>query len=352
MGRMARTDRSGWSRTWIALCFGVLVVVKTATACTIPVFRYALDRWDADPFRLVVSGPVAAERETLKLLAPLRGNGIANVVVEERGAAAAEQASLLFPGDDAAVWKGTIDAAAIETLIDSPARRELIARLLAGDSVVWVVAPQAADAADAERIAARLRFLEQVAELPVQDPDDPDSRLGPGPPLQLKFSVLRCRPDDPAERAFVRMLAGPAHAELVEQGTSFAAAVFGRGRVLGVWPLADLDDRTLEDATLFLTGRCSCRMKDGNPGWDLLLKVDWEHALAAADASADAGDPADPVAAVSGGESNREPPETVSFSARPAPVPGTGFGLSRAQLGGIGLAALVALAGWRLWRAR
>ena len=330
------------TRPWscaAAACLGMLVAVQTACACTIPVFRYALDRWVADPFRLVVSGPATAERETLKLLAPLRGNGVANAVVEERGNAPTGEASLLFPRDDAAIWKGTLDAAAVESLLDSPARRELIARLLAGDSVVWVVTTRPADAADAERIAARLRFLEQVASLPVQNPDDPDSRLGPGPALKLKFTVLRLRPDDPAERAFVRMLAGPAHAEFVDGGVPFAAAVFGRGRVLDAWPLADLDDRTLEDATLFLTGRCSCRMKDGNPGWDLLLKIDWEHALAAVGAAAEDGP-------------QSEPPETVSVSPTVAPTPGTALGLSRTQLGGIAFAAMVAFAGWRLWQAR
>ena len=30
---------------------------------------------------------------------------------------------------------------------------------------------------------------------------------------------------------------------------------------------------------MFLTGRCSCRVKNQSPGWDVLLKVDWEAAL-------------------------------------------------------------------------
>ncbi|HCN79351.1 MAG TPA: hypothetical protein DIT13_19485, partial [Verrucomicrobiales bacterium] len=45
------------------------------------------------------------------------------------------------------------------------------------------------------------------------------------------------------------------------------------------WPLAELDDQALEEASMFLIGRCSCRVKDQNPGWDLLLNVDWDQAL-------------------------------------------------------------------------
>jgi LPXTG-motif cell wall-anchored protein len=40
-----------------------------------------------------------------------------------------------------------------------------------------------------------------------------------------------------------------------------------------------LDDATLEEASMFLVGRCGCRIKNENPGWDLLLNVDWEKAL-------------------------------------------------------------------------
>lgn len=339
-----------WMTCVLVICLGILVPWRDASACTIPVFRYALDRWEADEYRLVVPRAWATDRETSRLLVPLRGNAVANVRVEESGDPASDRARLLFPEGDAPLWQGRIDASSLEPLLDSPARRALLARLLAGDSVVWVVATMAADTADVDRITARLRFLEQVGELPEQNPDDPDSQLGPGPPLRLKFSVLQVSLADPAERIFATMLAGPEHADWVGAGVPFAAAVFGRGRVLGAWPLAELDDLTLEDTSLFLTGRCSCRIKNGNPGWDVLMRVDWEAALEAVAAS-DAGGPAATDVGGSGGGDNG-PVDTVTVEpARGADGKIRG-GLSRPQLGGIGLAILAALAGWRLWRGR
>ena len=65
-----------------------------------------------------------------------------------------------------------------------------------------------------------------------------------------------------------------------QRGLEGAAAIFGKGRVLGAWTLDLLDDAALEDACLFLVGRCSCRVKDQNPGWDILMNVDWPKALA------------------------------------------------------------------------
>lgn len=254
-------------------------------ACTIPVFRYALDRWEADKFQLQV--PAAAGPETADLLRPLRADGKANLEVRTATEPGPPKAELRFPGGGGALWSETLDAASLAALLDSPGRQRIVERVLAGDSVLWVVC---GGEADTERIGKRLRFLEQVAALPIQDPNDPDSRLGPGPPLLLKFTTLRLAQDDPAEKLLRRMLAGP-RAELDAEKTPFAAAVFGRGRVLGAWPLAELDDQALEEASMFLIGRCSCRVKDQNPGWDLLLNVDWDQALKQAGQSVTAAPP-------------------------------------------------------------
>lgn len=336
-------------RSSLGLAFFVVFAAGVASACTIPVFRYALDRWEADPFRLVVPKSWATDREKVKLLVPLRGNALANVLVEESEDPALDRARWLFPHHDSVLWEGPLESASLATVLDSPARQELIERILDGDSVIWVVATKGSDTAEVERVRARLRFLEQVADLPVQNPDDPDSQLGPGPDLKLKFSVLPLLLDDPAERLFARMLAGPDHAAFVEEGTAFAAPVFGRGRVLGAWPLDELDDPTIEDTSLFLTGRCSCRVKNENPGWDLLLKVDWENALARA---GEEPDPAEEETPAPSAEAKPGPVETVVIAPAAVAAPPKNSGRSWVTIGGIGLAAIFVLAGWRLWRVR
>lgn len=257
-------------------------------ACTIPVFRYALDRWEADKFHLVLPASAAQDAAVQDLLRPLRANGKANWDITTSPDAALTAAELRSSRDsEQRVWSGALDKNSLAALLDSPARRKFVEQVLAGDSVVWIIADSGSpeDTAEAERIEKRLKFLEQVAALPVQDPNDPDSQLGPGPPLKLKFTTLRLRRDDLAEAPLLRMLAGPKGA-IDPAKKSFAAAVFGRGRVLGAWPLTLLDDAALEDASMFLVGRCGCRLKNENPGWDILLNVDWEKALPAAGAAA------------------------------------------------------------------
>ncbi|MFZ4596547.1 MAG: hypothetical protein ACOYOF_19995, partial [Verrucomicrobiaceae bacterium] len=284
---------SAWRSAMRGLAFLGLALAAAASACTIPVFRYALDRWEADPFRLVIPASWATQPDLVKLLVPLRGNAEANVRIQETPDTV-EEARLLFPHNDTAIWAGALSAPTLTALLDSPARQALLQRILSGDSATWVVCTQKDAPAEADRIEKRLRYLEQVAALPPQDPNDPDSQLGAGPPLKLRFTVLRVSIDDPAEKLFVAMLAGPKHQDFLTAGTAFAAPVFGKGRVLGAWPVAELDDAAIEDASLFLIGRCSCRVKNGNPGWDIVLKADWERALAQAGEAALEADGAAP----------------------------------------------------------
>lgn len=64
---MIRANSPGNSPAWRALLAILLLSVacsSRASACTIPVFRYALERWEADRFQVIVyhNGPLTAEQ--------------------------------------------------------------------------------------------------------------------------------------------------------------------------------------------------------------------------------------------------------------------------------------------------
>jgi len=307
----------------------------TVWACSIPVFRYALDRWPADPFVLEIA-PADAKDEAIARF--LRNFGTAtplNLQIVRLPADPAKSSRLLPPHADetgaAPVWSGKLDTAALAQLTNSPARSEIVRRILAGETAVWVLVEsgdRAADDAAAAKLAKRLAFLQNVAQLPVIDPSDPTSRLGPGPKLAVKFSVLRtgapasstARTADASQRAvleagapnlesaFLAMLAGP-KSGLASSREPWVAAVFGRGRVLGAWPAKGFGDEQIEEVCLFLLGACSCQVKKLNPGWDLLLHADWDEQLRAI------GYQPSETSSVAGAPRNASlQPETVSFS--------------------------------------
>lgn len=244
-----------------------LLLAASAHACSIPVFRYALDRWHADKYRLEVSAEDAKDEKVARFLRNFTDSTPINVEI----ARVPGSSRLVFPHADT-VWTGALPTA-LATLTDSPARAEIVRRILDGENGVWVLVGDA----DTAPLEKRLRYLEQVAQLPHIDPNDPTSKLGPGPALRVKFSLLRLRADDPAEQPFLKMLAGPKSAP----AGAWLALVFGRGRVLGAWPAEGFGDEQIDEACLFLLGACSCEVKRLNPGWDLLLDADWDEKLRA-----------------------------------------------------------------------
>lgn len=278
---------AAFPRAWLIPI--LLALVSSANACSLPVFRYALDRWHPDAFTLHVSAEDAKEPGVAKFLRNFSAASALNLNIER----ITEGPSTLLAPDtkeslSRPIWSGVATVAFLESLSKSSVSREIVTRILKGDSVVWVVVESGNADVDAPFVAAlqkRLDYLQQVVRIPEADPTDLSSKPGPGPALELKYSVLRVPHQSPdnqgspqGEALLVKMLAG-AKSGLADSNGPWVAAVFGRGRVLGAWPAVGFGDEQIEEIALFLAGACSCQVKRQNPGWDLLLHVDWDEAL-------------------------------------------------------------------------
>ncbi len=352
----------------------LLIVAATffaafAHACSIPVFRYALDRWPADSFSLEVSASDAKDEGVARFLRNLTDSSplnLAAIRAPDEG-----PSHLAFPHaapDTAPAWTGRLDATTLPRLTDSPARADIVKRILAGETAVWVLVESGQRESD-DRAAAtlekRLRYLENVAQIPEVDPNDPSSQLGPGPALRAKFSLLRIKNGEAAEQPFTAMLAGP-NGSMENANGPWLALVFGRGRVLGAWSAEGFGDEQIDEACLFLLAACSCQVKRMNPGWDLLLHADWNESLHAIgfpatlpavaktpDASAPLEAPS-ALASEKGSPPNSETnsalkPETVIIAAADsrAPAPAQKFPLVPAA---VAASILLALGGALAWR--
>lgn len=106
----------------------------------------------------------------------------------------------------------------------------------------------------------------------------PGSELFSDVPLLLKFSLLEIDATDPKEAFLVKFLTG-IQSDAFADGEPLLVPVFGRGRALEVIPASDLTSSLIEDLTMFLSGACSCQVKERNPGFDLLIAADWDKEL-------------------------------------------------------------------------
>jgi len=332
--------------------------VADLNACTTPVFRYALERWPADYFPAVVfhRGKLSAEHKAvLDVIRTAGKKGSANVGVYlvdldkklDKGTSELwkRHKSLPLPcmvvtyalpysgrgrpryPDDPfppTLWSGKLTKANATALADSPVRREIAKRIIAGDSAVWIIlepgkgksgkgkaakagaskptavqqgsasgekAKAKAKPADAKPVTvkAATAILDKTLAkahkfFARQAAPQPPPRFGqPAPPANLKvaFSTIRVSRDDPAERMLVAMLL---HSEKDLLNKEYANEpmvfpVFGRGRLLWALVGKGINEDNILESCAYITGSCSCEVKWQNPGVDLLFSKDWDKAL-------------------------------------------------------------------------
>jgi hypothetical protein len=269
-----------------------------APACNVPVFRYALERWEADPYELVVfhREPLSTEqRVLLERITKTEGGGSANVVVTDVNLAGelspAAQALwrtqqnptlpwmlVKYPRPtkfEQPAWAGALNADTIGALLDSPARRDIARELVSGTAVVWLVLVSGDKQRDVELgqlVEAELRKLEQSLVLPKPLPDDPP--IAPELPLKVAFSMVLVARSDPAERVLVNLLLNW-NTNLLSRTETMLFPVFGRGRVIPPAIGNEIRTEAIRDMAEFLTGPCSCEVKQMNPGYDMLLAANW-----------------------------------------------------------------------------
>ncbi|MFI5379141.1 MAG: hypothetical protein ACHRHE_07590 [Tepidisphaerales bacterium] len=289
------------------LCIGLLAVLGgvSARACDVPVFRFALERWRPGMYRVLVyhHGTLSADQQTLcKSLEALSVDheGLGNFSVErvvldgkpDPDALAIFKAQpqpalpwmvVCYPDNDPSIpcaWAGPLTAANIGLVADSPVRKAVAQRLIGGDSAVWILLASddaALDDAAAKTLQTELKRLESEIKLPEDPAARPEDK-----PLKLAFSVVRLTPGDPAEAALLGNLLRR-DPEVAKRREPIAFPVFGRGRALCALVGEKMISRdNIEAAAKFLTGPCSCEVKDQNPGIDLLMVTDWGAAFAAA----------------------------------------------------------------------
>jgi hypothetical protein len=153
-----------------------------------------------------------------------------------------------------------------------------VGELLRGAAAVFLFLPAGdppADSAARARLQSLLDELSRTLAWPPADPAEPAHPAAGSRPL--RFPILDVPRQDPAEE-FLRAMLLASEPDLASLREPMVFPVFGRGRVLYAIVGAGINREVLADACVFLTGACSCQVKEQNPGVDLLLRADWEQA--------------------------------------------------------------------------
>ncbi len=267
-------------------------------ACSVPVFRYALEQWPASKYEILVfhKGALNADqRQSLSKL--IQDHGASNAVLvqvdldstvdaihqaiwdREGTDATLPRVLLRYPESGpkiASIWSGSLTNAAKPLLFDSPARQSLFDRLTFGNAGVVLLLLSGDSAADDDARAMLRMELPGIAsriESPKLTEDGPQvlSRI----PLKIAFPVVEVS-RTPDEEILVRILLGSEDGLDKVKGP-IVFPVFGRGRALCSLHGKDLQKPgELQRSLEFLCRACSCQVKELNPGVDFLISGRWE----------------------------------------------------------------------------
>ena len=289
-------------------CFlAFLLLTSWVAACQVPVFRYAFERWMSDQYEIVIihDGPILqadhGRMDHLKKSAGETTNALIRSVDIQQSSDAGFAAlwkkhnnsksllmAILYPKGarelpNRLMHVSTFDDRSTISLFDSPLRSETAKRLEAGQSAVWIFVPSGLmekDTPALETLNRKLLRCQQDLKLPAVEDlelEDAVAKEKAGQ-MRVEFSTITLNRDDLLEQYPLKMLLA-SEDDLATSDEPLAFPVFGRGRVLYALVGKGINDEMIHRACQFMVGPCSCQVKAQNPGFDLLMNVDWEKAV-------------------------------------------------------------------------
>ena len=298
-------------RLLLKLSIFLALASTLATACQVPVFRYALERWESDNYQLFVVTPKELSPQQTKWLIDFTKQAQhANLKLHVLNTSKITDAQLwklppidtsvqspqlvLFPPSSqpnkTPIAQVPLTQENLNAILQSPARQKIVKDIVAGSSCVWLVIHQG-EPEKVKKIQTELdsylRKVEKAIRIPdgiigteerhkITDSTDLEDVLRSSIPLKISFTTLLIDRKNPAEKIFIDSLLAHSPASITQSGETLIIPVFGRGRQLPPMPASRLSYQSILNGCQYLCGACSCQVKEQNPGFDLLINENWE----------------------------------------------------------------------------
>lgn len=290
----------------ILIAFVALAMSQPLAACSVPVFRYALENWEPDRLTVAIihDGPMTDEQSALtkqleaaayenEQLVNLRLHPIDVSIDHPENSAESWYANkwkdkslpqmLIYFSNDAPepqlAWSAPFNAENVQQLLESPARTEVVERLLDGQSAVWILL-KSGNKEDDERAEQELKRelarkpdeieLPSLTDLATEEKFNEEL----GVEMRVEFSVISIDPENESEKFFREMLLNT-ESDLRDFDDPIAIPIYGRGRTYFALVGPGITADNIDDNCNFICGACSCEVKRDNPGQDLLLAANW-----------------------------------------------------------------------------
>lgn len=309
----------------------MLVVASVARCCDTPVYRYAMYRWFPAPYEVYCFhkgdlGTAGEEMKSAVSTAAESAEAPSNIVfvpvdleedkelagvppdVKEAWQAEEEPALPQFLVSSPVgghLFMGSLSPKDLPPLLDSPMRQRIGDLIKDGKAGVYVLLKSADEDANVAAEKVLQGVVDDVASGKIQLYTMPPAynAYGPGQPdtaqgekakegeekdgeeqeeneSGLSIGLVTLSRDTPREKWFVDSLLA-LEPDLRESKEPIVFMIYGRGRALFSCLGKGIRRDNLIMDVEFITGACSCTVKNMNPGVDLLMSYDWEAAAEA-----------------------------------------------------------------------
>ncbi len=266
----------------ILLAIGNLHAVK---ACTVPLFKYALDRWEPEYYRLTIitdrgfskqqieSCEIILEKNYTNLF--LLTNSFANIPEKVKPQLSkGDNAFIEFAPKlkaDKILWHGKLTPKKLTGLITSLISKQLVSHLIKNESAVWLFIP-AKQAAQQQLNAQKLQLLKTTLHKAEKQLKLPEA----GRNLTIAFPIIIVNSDILSNSLLFDTLKILLPQDVVFGDTPLTIPIIGRGRALFALFGNRFSEKSILDLSKYIIGACACEVKVMNPGIDLLLSANWD----------------------------------------------------------------------------
>jgi|GEM_PF-556315 len=291
----------------LALTICGLVILQ---ACETPVYRYAMYRWNPAPYEIYYfhKEPLSGETEQfhtkIKELVKLQTDKpVLNATLIPVDLAKDPELKQVLP-DIKELWTknqkelspgylvtnpqggvvsvGTLTPEQLASFIDSAKRRQLLAQLAEGKAAVMIllsgqdpIATKNAEKELQELVESVNQGKVQLYQVPEEPSDQEGTKEKPASKPAHTLAMLTLDRQDPKEAWLTQSLLA-VESDLKDLTEPMVFAVYGRARALPPYVGKGITRDNLLQCIEFVTGACSCTVKEQNPGVDLLVRTDWE----------------------------------------------------------------------------
>lgn len=324
----------------LALLAAAGLAALSGRACDTPVYRYAMYRWQPAPYELYYFHREKLTDEAAKIKdrvdqassdQKLRANVVflpvdldedkelTGVPADVKAAWLAQEESrvpsfMLVTPRGGQVYTGPLGLDDVGRLLESPARAKFAQLLEEGSTGVFVLldgkdaaankaAFEAAQSVVADVETGKIKLYSGAADMfpgapgggppgvPGTAPKGPQNREAKagdakdggdektdGKLPKSKVGLIRIARDDEREAWLRRSLMATERGLDTYADEPMLFAVYGRGRALPAYIGDGISRDNLLDCLYFISGACSCTVKEQNPGVDLLVRYDWNKA--------------------------------------------------------------------------